>query len=162
MPVRQRRPALAAMLAVAALLAIAAPVSAQGSSHSCEVSATGLAFGTYSVGSAAPLDSSSTIRVTCKGIGNTRTVHVSVGPGEPGTVGQRILTATPFDRLEYQIYTDASRRTPLGDGSLGTTLLTLGIRNNSTEIVTVFGRVFARQDVEPGLYRDSLRVTVAF
>jgi len=153
---------MAVLLAATGWLTTTVPLSAQGNSHSCEVSATGLAFGTYSVGSAAPLDSSSTIRVTCKGIGNTRTVHVSIGPGETGTVGQRILAATPFDRLEYQIYTDASRRTPFGDGSLGTMLLTLGVRNNRTEVVTVFGRVFARQDVEPGLYRDSLRVTVAF
>jgi spore coat protein U-like protein len=162
MPVRQGRLALAAVLAAAAWLATGVAPSAGGAYKSCEVSATGLAFGTYAVGSAAPLDSSSTIRVTCKGIGNQRTIRVSIGPGETGTVGQRFLAATPFDRLEYQIYSDASRRTPLGDGSLGSTWLTAGIRNNQTETVTVFGRVFPRQDVEPGLYRDSLRVTIAF
>ncbi len=129
--------------------------------NSCQVSATGLAFGVYSVFSNSPLDSVGTVRLNCSSRnGNATFVEISFGPGETGTVGDRYMTASPFDDLEYQIYADASRRTVLGDGSQGSTTLSANINSNRT--FTIYGRVFARQDVYPGDYRDSVRVTITF
>ena len=136
---------------------------------SCQVSATGMSFGSYSVFSTSPLDSAATLRISCtqnkpgNGAGQSATtmpVEISFGEGETGTVSDRYMTASPMDNLQYQIYADAARRTVLGDGSLGTTTLTMNAGSSTT--VTVFGRVFARQDVYPGNYRDSVRVTILF
>ena len=133
------------------------------------MSATGLSFGSYSVFSASPLDSAATLRIGCTqnkpgngaGSGATGTpVEVSFGPGETGTVSERYMTTSSMDNLRYQIYADASRRVMLGDGSHGTTTLTMNAGTSTT--VTVFGRTFAKQDVYPGSYRDSVRITISF
>ena len=59
--------------------------------------------------------------------------------------------------LNYNLYLNSARTTVWGDGTGGTSVLTVTLNANVTRNQTVFSRVPARQDVTSGLVRRHRR-----
>ena len=155
---------LKALACVAALLALLLPGPAWAA---CTLSATTLAFGDYSPRNPAVVSSVGTIRLTCTALLQVNvqyTITLSAGGG--GSYGaRRMTTGGAATTLAYQLYRDAAGTSVWGDGSAGTatvqgveSLVLLG----SGRTISVYGRLPARQNVAPGVYADTVMVTVTY
>jgi spore coat protein U-like protein len=84
-----------------------------------------------------------------QGSGNSFAPRHMVGPG--------------FDDLEYNIYLDATHRMVWGTGE-GPTQVYIDTHppNRTPVIVPAFGRIFGRQEVAAGPYRDDVPVRILF
>jgi len=127
-----------------------------------------LAFGAYEAFNLSPLDSQSSLVVTCSREGGSATTTISVAIAASqisGSIANRQLAGPAPDRLNYNLYREATRTSVWGqtDGS-DTVVQTLTIPNKSSlsSTFTIFGRLFAGQDVRPGFYSDSLLITVTY
>jgi spore coat protein U-like protein len=145
-------------------MALSMPARAAG----CSVTASAVAFGNYPLFSPTPTDSSGTISVACSGTaGESVSYRVSLGAGVSGSVAARRMSSptSPF-ALAYNLHTDAARTVVWGDGSGSSVMLngtlTLPVSGSSSVSATVYGRMPARQNVFPGVYADSITVTVNF
>lgn len=139
----------------------------------CNVSLSGLAFGTYDQFATIADDSTGSVTVTCTSIGNgggvTRVNYsVAFSTGASGGYAQRFMTSGA-PRLNYNLYVDAARSSIWGNGSAGTQLLTgslmvgPGVGNGTrTATHTVYGRVPAQQDAAVGSYTDAIVLTLTF
>ena len=154
-------------LALACLALAPFPLHAQ---RTCSIFVSGMAFGTYTPGTPAPLDSRSWILVRC--IGNR-------APSQPSFYTIRInggASSDPANRymqsvggqLNYNLYQNAARTTIWGDGTSGTTPvfggmgMGLGFGNRRWYFHRVYGRSFGGQDPPPGAYSDGPIVTIEF
>jgi len=132
---------------------------------SCTVSATPVSFGSYNVFNASPLDATGTITVHCTGlVGLLVSYNIKLSTGLSGSYAPRQM-ANGANRLNYNLYTDATRLTVWGNGSAGTSfvsnsilLVLLGVTVNHT----IYGRVPALQNVAVGSYSDNMTVTLTF
>src|SRR5919107_5441062 len=119
----------------------------------CSVTATSIAFGSYDVFSAAPLDSVGTISYRCLGNANAT---ITISRGQSSTFGPRIL-AKGAERLSYNLFLDAARTIVWGDASGGTQPYVDGdAPNNQTVTIPIYGRIPADQDVSAGVYSDTV------
>ena len=163
------RAAVLTLVTQVALVAAPRPVHAQ----SCSALATPLAFGSYSSPGGARVDSSATVQVNCTPayllLACSVSYTVSLSQGTVGSPGARQL-ASGSGRLSYELYRDASRSTPWGDGggsgavvagSISTSLLGLVCAPGSRSH-TVYGRIPANQNVPAGLYQDQVVLTVTY
>jgi spore coat protein U-like protein len=121
----------------------------------CLISATSMAFGTYT---GALAETTSTISITCT---NTTPYNVglSVGLGAGATVAARKMTSGA-NLLTYALYRDAARTQ-----IWGTTVSTdtrAGTGNGVLQPLTVYGRLYAGQFVTPGAYSDTIIATVTY
>jgi spore coat protein U-like protein len=127
----------------------------------CTVSNTSFVFGLYSPAAAAPLDVTGSIDVRCTATGGSFVATLSTGGS--GTFAQRRMIFGPY-RLNYNLYTNPSRTTIWGDGTGGSSV-SGGVKprpglENFT--LSVYGRVFPRQDVGAGAYGDNVLITIVF
>jgi len=141
------------------LLLIFASMAALGFSMAagaanCNVSAVGVAFGSYNVFSTTPTDITGSVTVTCNRT-TPYTIALSTGAG---TYSSRSLKSGT-NVLSYNLFVDATRLTIWGDGSGGTQTVS-GSSTNAT--FTVYGRITARQNVKIGSYTDTVTVTVTY
>jgi spore coat protein U-like protein len=122
----------------------------------CLVSATGMAFGTYT-GVAAT--STSAVSVTCT---NTTTYNVglSAGLSTGATVTTRSMTGPASALLGFALFSDSARTVNWGQ-TIGTDTVT-GTGNGSSQAITVYGQVAAAQYVAPGSYADTISATVTY
>lgn len=144
---------------VTANLAVSASVSA-----TCSISTTPLAFGAYDpvgANSAAPLDGSGSVVVTCT---NGAPTTVTLGQGAHANTGSS--DAVPLRRmasggafLSYALYSDAARSAVWGN-TAGTGVAHTG--SGTATSVSVYGRVAAGQNVGSGSYTDTVVATVTF
>ena len=135
--------------------------------------ATPLAFGGYVSPQGPRVDSSATVQVRCTPTYLLLACEVaytlSLSAGQTPSGGVRQLSAGT-GRLRYDLFSDAARSQPWGDGgasgsvvagSISTGLLGLvclqGSRNH-----TVYGRVPAAQHVPVGVYQDQLVLTITY
>ena len=152
----------AGLLAAAALL-----VAERAHAETCTISASSMAFGVYDPLAASPLDTTSTIQVTCTSVGNPKVKYdVSLDKGQAGSYNPRAMT-DGSSQLNYNLYTNASRTTIWGDGKGGTAKVSakydlLPVGSTQTDSYTVYGRVFAGQTVTVGAYLDTITATVKF
>jgi spore coat protein U-like protein len=144
-------------------LGLALMVSSTAARAACTVSATPVSFGSYNVFNASPLDATGTITVNCTGLLSV-SYNIKLSTGLSGSYAPRKM-ANGANRLNYNLYTDATRLTVWGDGSAGTLsvsgnilLVLLGVDVNHT----VYGRVPALQNVAVGSYSDNITVTLTF
>jgi spore coat protein U-like protein len=154
-------------LALVALLACAEAVAVVD----CTASTTGVAFGTYDPLSAAPADSTGNVTIVCTYVsGGAAQVAYSVAlsAGSSGTYVQRQLQAGA-PSLTYNLFIDSARSAVWGDGSAGTSVASgsatigPGVGNGRREDSrTIYGRIPAAQDALPGVYSDSIVVTLVF
>lgn len=128
----------------------------------CSVSATGVNFGGYDIFSAAPLDSTGSVRVSCD---QNPPMDITVAIGSSGTSGgfrpRAMRNASTADRLNYNLFTDASMSVVWGDGTSGTsTVLLFKVNKNRPQTATIYGRIPPGQNVSVGTYADTLTVTI--
>ncbi|MDE2136063.1 MAG: spore coat protein U domain-containing protein [Gammaproteobacteria bacterium] len=130
----------------------------------CSVAANPLLFGTYYPGSGG-LNANTTLLVRCSH-GAAFTVAMDAGSGG-GTLAQRLM-AQGSAHLQYNLYTSAARTTVWGDGSVSSAVVAgVGKGLASTEAVaeTVYGTLpdsAANQHLPPGLYSDTVLVTISY
>jgi spore coat protein U-like protein len=122
----------------------------------CLVSATALAFGTYT---GALATSTSTVSVTCT---NTTPYNVglSAGLATGATVTTRQMTGPASALLTYAMFSNSTRTTNWGQ-TIGTDTVT-GTGNGAAQALTVYGQVTAGQFVAPGAYTDTITATVTY
>lgn len=121
----------------------------------CSASATNMAFGAYDPLSATPLDSTSTISVTCTK--NTAfTVALNPGVTTGATLAQRLM-GNGTDFMQYNLFTTAARSTIWGDGTGATgTGSGTGVNLATPVALTVYGRVPTGQStLSPGTYTET-------
>jgi spore coat protein U-like protein len=122
----------------------------------CIVSATPMAFGTYS---GVQLQTTSTISVTCT---NTTPYNVGLNAGVAtgATVTTRQMTGPSSALLSYALYSDTARSVNWGQ-TVGTDTVS-GTGNGSAQTLTVYGNLAASQYQAPGSYSDTITVTVTY
>ena len=122
----------------------------------CLVSATALAFGTYT---GAVANSTSTVSVTCT---NTTPYNVglSAGLATGATVTTRKMTGPASAVLGYAMYSDSAHSVNWGQ-TIGTDTVA-GTGNGSAQAITVYGQTVAAQYVAPGAYADTITATVTY
>jgi spore coat protein U-like protein len=122
----------------------------------CTVSATNLAFGTYT---AAVANATSTVSVTCT---NTTPYNVGLNAGTAtgATVTTRKMTGPSSATLNYGLFQDSGYTQNWGN-TVGTDTVS-GTGNGSAQNLTVYGQVPAGQYVQPGSYSDTITVTVSY
>lgn len=125
---------------------------------SCTVVGGGtLAFGLVSPGVQA--DSSLVINTICT-VGTPYQLALDPGLGAGATVGLRRMTSGG-NTLDYQLYHNAARNQPWGDGSNGTTTRS-DTGTGTSQSITVYGRVPSNASAAEGNYADTVTVTATF
>jgi len=122
----------------------------------CLISATALAFGTYT---GAVDNATSTVSITCT---NTTPYNVALNPGTAtgATVTTRKMTGPSSATLSYALYSNSGMTTNWGQ-TVGTHTVT-GTGNGSAQTLTVYGQVAASQYVTPGSYADTITASVIY
>jgi len=117
-------------------------------------SAPSVAFGNYDVTNASPTDSVGAINISCdKNPGGV--AKLSAGSG---SFAQRTMV-NGANVLNYNLFTTSALTKIWGDGSAGTGTVSFKTTSNS---LPVYGRIPALQSAQPGLYSDSIVVTISF
>jgi spore coat protein U-like protein len=108
----------------------------------------------------ANVDQSTTIAITCTKTTNyTIALNAGANAGTPGDVSTRLMVNGSED-ISYNLYTNAGRTTVWGN-TVGTdTVAATG--DGDAQIYTVYGRVGPQTTPPPGLYEDTITVTMAF
>jgi spore coat protein U-like protein len=124
----------------------------------CQItSVSDVSFGTYDVFSTAPNNNGvGSLSIRCSS-GSSAIVKLS--HGRSNTFAARALH-NGSNELSYNLYTSAARNIVWGDGSGGTSVMSVG-RNHSDHL-DVFGSIPEGQDVPVGMYTDDIVVTVNF
>jgi spore coat protein U-like protein len=130
---------------------------------SCNVTGTTLNFGSNidPISAAVPLDSSSTLSVTCS---NTTpyTVALNAGTNAGGSTNfssRSIKNGT--HTLGYQLYTDSGRSSVWGDGT-SSTATSGGTGSGSSQSISIYGRLPTLSGAVPGAYTDTVTVTITY
>ncbi|WP_260928889.1 spore coat U domain-containing protein [Novosphingobium sp. 9] len=169
LPASPRFRNLAAVLALGAAATI--PLSAQAATatdpmavtatviSACIIDAADLPFGNYDPTSSTPKDMNTTITVTCT-VGTPFTVGLNAGSTSGATVTTRQM-ANGANRLGYALYSDTGHATNWGNTS-GTDTPAQATATATSTVMTVYGRIAARQNVPAGSYTDSVTATVYY
>ena len=124
----------------------------------CEVTATDLAFGTYTSQGGAPLQGTTLLRATCTP-NSSYNVGLNEGTSPGATVNARKMVSGT-QALNYQLYSDSARTTIWGN-TPGTDTVT-GVGTGLAVDHTVFGAVPPAQVVPAGDYGDTITVRVYY
>ncbi|WP_031500918.1 spore coat protein U domain-containing protein [Bryobacter aggregatus] len=132
----------------------------------CTVSNTGMLFGSYNPINGSYVDSTGTVTVSCSTIlALLLSYTVQLSTGSSGTYFPRQMKFGA-NTLNYNYYTDAARTTVWGTGTGGTgapsysaLLILLGTVTND---YTAYGRIPAGQAAKPGVYTDTITITVNY
>src|SRR5437899_11485106 len=119
--------------------------------------APALGFGSYDVFSAVPNTTSQNVSVTCLAP-TTMTVSIGASATSGSIANRQMAQAAGSGRLAYNIYKDSGFTQLWGDGTAGTTPLTLTVLLNTT--FTVYGKADASQNVPAGTYTDTVVITI--
>jgi len=121
----------------------------------CTISATSLAFGTYT---GVLKNVNSTVNVTCT---NTTPYNVGLNAGTStgATVKTRKMTQSS-NTLSYSLFSNSGLTTGWGN-TVGTDTLA-GTGSGSLQALTVYGQIPAGQYVVPGSYADTITATITY
>lgn len=143
--------------------ALSCPRAAQAAAGGCSVSASVVAFGTYSPLSSAALSSTGQITFQCNSGGGTVTIMLDAGVNSGGSFANRSLSNGLGALLKYQLYTDAAHTSIWGDGKTPpTTDVTVTYVKQQPVVTTVYGSLPALQNVPAGAYTDTITVTFSY
>jgi spore coat protein U-like protein len=158
-----------ALISAASLLVCAGSGSAATDTDTFNVTATVIAacamtagdhdFGNYEAVSGSPLDSTSTISVTCTS-GSAYSIALNAGTTVGGTIATRLMTDS-VNTLEYNLYTNGTYATIWGDGTSGSVEVS-GTGSGSLQQLTVFGRMPGSQAAPVGSYSDVITATITY
>lgn len=119
--------------------------------------ATTLDFGTQGV-LAANIDQTSAITITCT---NTTPYNIGLDQGLNGTsVTNRDMKAAGPALISYSLYSDVGRSVNWGNTVGVDTLASTG--TCSAQVFTVYGRIPPQPSPPPGVYTDTITITVTF
>lgn len=125
----------------------------------CDVTATPLAFGSFSA-FAGEQDATSTVSVTCSN-STAYDVGLDAGDGTGATVADRLMTHTDTtSTLSYALFSDPGRTTNWGDTVDTDTVADIG--TGVTQAHTVYGRVSDPALAKVGAFADTVTVTVTY
>lgn len=120
----------------------------------CSLNVVNVSFGAYDTLSPSDSDITGSIAVSC----DVETVaEVSLSAGLGSFAARRMQSG--MYSLFYNLYLDPTRLSIWGDGSQGTSLLSIGGTGGT---YTVYARIPARQNVTVGEYADTITVTLTF
>ena len=122
----------------------------------CSISATSLAFGTYS---GALIGSTSTISVGCTN-STTYNVGLNAGTASGATVTTRKMTGPSSALLSYGLFRNSGYTNNWGN-TVGTDTVS-GTGTGSVQNLTVYGRLPAGQYITPGSYTDTITATITY
>ena len=122
----------------------------------CLVSASTVAFGTYS---GPQIDATGSVSVTCTNLA-AYTVELDAGTGASATTAARKMTGPSSATLTYNLYADAARTVVWG--TLAALQAAAGVGSGSAQSLTVYGRVVGSQVPTAGSYSDTITVTVNY
>lgn len=138
------------------------PVQAQVALNCTFQSAPSLNFLSYDpngVNNTVPLDQATTLQISCTK-GATATIGINTGTNAgQASIGTRAL-ANGTRRLGYDLYQNATR-TLLWTNS-GAGLYTFVSTSSAPASLTLYGRIFAGQNVPTGIYTDTLTITINY
>jgi spore coat protein U-like protein len=143
---------------VAAIMLFALLVSSEARA-ACTISTTGVNFGSYSVYSATPTDSTGSITFRC-GFFDFN-ISISLSQGQSGTFFSRRMRKGG-EQLSYNLFRDAARTSVWGNGTGGTTQYTNTWSLGQTITLTIYGRVDPGADVSAGSYSDTVSAIINF
>jgi spore coat protein U-like protein len=126
----------------------------------CNVSPSGVNFGSFSPLILATVDSTGSITVNCTDVGS---YTISLSPGS-GTFSQRSMVSGGHTLL-YNLFLDAAYQQIWGDGSSGSSMVTLtNPINGQDNVHTVYGRIplSVQRAAHVGSYSDIITVTVSY
>ena len=162
----QRRHAVAFLLSVLA----AGASLADGEDCTCSPSSTLIHFGAYDVLAGAPLDGAGQFSVTCRldqGGGRGRDTRVQYSARLATGIPRRLDAVGSAERLSYEVYVDAARTQPWGDGTGGTFTVEGEVTVSGRTSVTdgpryYYGRITpGGQDVAAAIYGQVLTISVS-
>jgi len=127
----------------------------------CTIETRPLSFGTYDPEANASLDAVAQVIYTCDQ--HASKIRIEMTTGQANQFSPRSMWAGAVDRLDYNIYLDATHQTIWGQGLYGTDVYFENNPPNGTAvIVPAYGRIPPRQNPPPGQYADVLTVRVLF
>jgi spore coat protein U-like protein len=144
----------------ALLLSINLLMAAGAAAADCTVSPSGVNFGSFSPLNLATVDSTGSITVNCTDVAS---YSISLSPGS-GTFIQRSMVSGGH-ALFYNLYLDAAYQQIWGDGSSGSSMVTLtNPINGQDNVHTVYGRIplSVQRAAHVGSYSDIITVTVSY
>ena len=152
-----------AHLAIVPMLLLAMP--AQALLEVCSASTDAVAFGSYNPLSSGDSDTTGTVRVTCTALVSIAVNYtIRLGTGGSGSYAPRKL-AFLGNTLSYNLYTGPTRTSVWGDGTGSTQTISDGYALALllvTRSYPIYGRLFAGQNATPGLYADTVVVTIDY
>lgn len=127
----------------------------------CTIATEALAFGTVGIIDT-NIDAEANLTVQCTS-GSAYQISLDDGLGVGATTAARLLTntATSDDVATYSLYQDASRTTVWGS-TAGTNTVDSDAATGADEVITVYGRVDAGQNVATGTYQDTVVATITY
>jgi spore coat protein U-like protein len=154
---------VAAASANAAIRTTTLPVAATVTNN-CLISASAMAFGTYTQ-AAGNIDQTSVVSVRCS-LGTAFNVGLNAGTTPGATVTTRRMQ-NGANRLSYSLFRNAARTTNWGN-TVGTNTVPgvgAGFAAANTVALTVYGRILdnlANRSVPAGTYSDTITATVTY
>ena len=172
-PNRPRAPSGSPRFAALTLLALLTPLAtprAHAAVLNCTISATPVAFGAYTPLQPGALIGAGTMTAICTVNSHKNTLTVDLTAGSSGSFTTRTLTTTvgtTLYPLSYNLYQDAANTLVWGDGTGGSQadavpIMRHGNNNTITTNITVYGAVAPAQDPAPGIYTDTITISVNF
>jgi spore coat protein U-like protein len=127
----------------------------------CHVSSQVLSFGTIEPLTSPELTSIGGVNVNCSGGPVSYTIHLSEGNG---SMAQRVMRSGSKS-LNYNLYTSNSYSNILGDGTRGSLPINGSSTSSASDLsYSVYGKIsnIGLSTIEPGVYTDSIAVTVFY
>ncbi len=122
----------------------------------CNVTSSGMSFGSYDVFAINHTDSVGTLTVNC----SVETPYtLKLDPNSSGNFSERKMSNST-DFLTYNLYSDVARTLVWGDGTNSS--VTISGQTGTTEQHPFYGRIPAKQNVSVGDYSDIITVTIVF
>jgi spore coat protein U-like protein len=130
----------------------------------CRISTTPVNFFNYDVFSNAPTYSTGSVAVSCNNPDqHPLPVTIAINSGGSGNFNPRQMRpAAGGGRLNYYLFTNASRQTIWGDGTGGTSTVKKIVTRSIPWNAIVYGTLPPRQNLRVGNYSDTLLVTVTW
>jgi len=133
----------------------------------CSVTATEVNFGSYDSLSQQAVNSAGSVEISCgtDTIGDVLSYSVELSGAKKGST-PREMKGPSGNSLTYNLYTDVGRAIIWGDGKGSTATVTdsytFTVLCCVTRTYTDYGRLDGGQNVRPGIYSDSITISVDF
>lgn len=127
----------------------------------CTIATEPMAFGTVGIIDA-NVDATANITVQCTA-GSPYQISLGTGLGVGATTAVRLLTntVTAADTATYSLYQDAARTVVWGNTAT-TDTVDSATATGADEVIAVYGRVDAGQNVATGAYADTVVATITY